>query len=81
MLAAGAAPAIVKAANIMPLWVPRNPQEIIVAAGRGSILTVEMITAEALRVLENNLTFRRGVMSYYDPLPSLNGTIRIWKSS
>lgn len=46
MLAAGTAPAIVKASSLMPLWVPRaNPYEIVVTAdtitANELIMTVE----------------------------------------
>lgn len=65
MLAAGAAPAIVKAANIMPVFMRREsgllaPElgvyDVVVPVGN-TLLTIDMITKEALRILHKNLAF------------------------
>lgn len=58
MLAAGAAPAIVRASSLMPLWVPRvNPYEVIVTVPGNKLLTFDQVTREALRLLHRNMTF------------------------
>jgi hypothetical protein len=55
ILAAGVAPAVVKAASLMPLWV-RSESGLIVRSGNG-LLTIEIITAEALKILNENFLF------------------------
>ncbi len=66
MLAACVAPAYVRASSLMPghaLWLP--PAEIILPRATNSLLTIEMITREALRILEDNLTFTENVNREY----------------
>lgn len=62
MLAAGAAPAVVKAANIMPIFVRRDSglliAESITATEIGNrLITFEEITREALRLMHKNMQF------------------------
>lgn len=69
ILEAGVAPAVVKASSLMPLWLPRaNPYEVIVTVGGGNtLLTIEMITREALRILHKNMAFMESLnSSFYD---------------
>jgi len=65
ILAAGVAPALVKAANIMPVFARREsgmlvPSEQFVVTeiyGANMLLTPSMVTREALRILQAQLTF------------------------
>lgn len=73
MLAAGVAPAVVKAANIMPVFMRREsgllaPDTFIVTgvANGNRLLTPELITKEALRILNMNIDFMSRVNSQYD---------------
>ena len=59
ILAAGAAPAIVRIGSLMPVQsiiVPTTRQVVDVLYGN-RLLTIEQITREALIILENQLTF------------------------
>lgn len=66
MLAAGTAPAIVRASSLMPLWVPRaNPYEVIVTVPGNTLLTFDQITREALQLLHRNMIFMNTVSHQY----------------
>ena len=66
ILAAGVAPAVVKAQNIMPLFVRRGelliPDPQILLPSR--LLTPEWITKEALRILHDNLVLSKSAYSH-----------------
>lgn len=61
MLAAGAAPAIVKAVNLMPLFVRKEAGGLLVPEWEEipyvSGMTYAQITREALRILHGNMEF------------------------
>lgn len=80
MLAACAAPAIVRADSLMRI-VPRELELLVpnVIVGTGNyLLTPEMITKEALAILSKNLEMSAHVSSQYDEsFKSLNNTLRI----
>ena len=87
MLAAGAAPAIVKAANIMPIFTRRDdlgllvpqlgPYDVAVPVYGNRLLTIEEITREALRVIHQNMTFISSTNRIYDKQFSIGDTIKI----
>ncbi len=85
ILAAAASPAIVKAASLMPIWTRAESGLYVVAedvvAGSNTLLTIDMITQEALRLLNANLFFMRKVNSEYDDTytPKLGDVIHIRK--
>lgn len=74
ILAAGAAPAIVKASNIMPLFVRRDSgllipsvEEFAIGAPAGNtLLTIDQITREALRLAHEKMTFINSINSQFD---------------
>lgn len=73
MLAAGAAPAIVKASSLMPVRsiVLPTDEEIfrVVAVHNGdTLLTATQITREALRIMHKNMNFVGGVKSAFEHL-------------
>ena len=76
MLAAAAAPAIVRIGSLMPvkapsgLWVPD-------AALSDSLLTISDITNEALMILANSLNFARSMNRQYDMPFASQGAIQI----
>lgn len=59
MLAIGCAPAIVRADSLMRIVLPRSAIILpsVIVPARETIITVSMITREALAILEKNLTF------------------------
>lgn len=63
ILAAAAAPAIVKAASLMPVFVRKETGGLLVPgwpsemAVGNQLLTIEQITREALQILHQNLGF------------------------
>lgn len=68
ILALGIAPAIVRASSLMPIAVLEEPLIILpsgVSAGN-QIITLSMITAEALRILEQNLILTKSVNRIWD---------------
>ncbi len=69
MLAAGVSPAIVRAANIMPVFVRREVAGLLipetVSAGN-TLITIEQITREALAILGPHLQLARFVREQYD---------------
>lgn len=60
ILALGAAPAIVRADSLMRIIVPTT-EEVVAIVGGNRILTIQMITAEALRILHENMQFVQNV--------------------
>ena len=74
ILALGAAPAIVRIGSLMPvrsIVVPTTAETIeygyVAGAGLGNtILTIDMITREALRLLEKNITMVRGINQSFE---------------
>lgn len=80
ILAAGVAPAIVRAANIMPVFLRREVGGLLVPevsgmalmqGGGNTLLTIEMVTKEALRILEKNMAFMSALNSgFYDEFKS-----------
>lgn len=82
MLAACAAPAIVRASSLMKcsgIIVPS--QDLLLPAtsmGGNSLLTIEMITAEMLAVLEKNLRFADSLNDHWgDEFKSIGRTLSI----
>lgn len=72
ILAAGAAPAIVKAASLMPVRAIQFPTlaetlEINIIRGN-TLLTPTLITREALRVFEKNLHWARRHSQFFEGL-------------
>lgn len=74
ILAAGVAPAVVKASSLMPVFVRKELGGLLVPDGVGgmhvvmrsnSLLTIEMITKESLLILERNLLFTKEVNGRY----------------
>jgi hypothetical protein len=74
MLAVGAAPAIVKAANLMPVFMRRESGLIAPAeqlfvvtgvTGGNTLLTPAMVTREALRILHKKLEFTSRINGDY----------------
>lgn len=59
MLAAGAAPAIVKASNLMPVFARAESGLIVPAAiaSGNTLITIDMIIKEALRLAHQNESF------------------------
>jgi hypothetical protein len=69
ILAAGAAPAIVKAANIMPVFVRREGGGLIVpetVVTGNTLITIDQITREALRILHKQTLFIKSVNRDYE---------------
>lgn len=66
ILAAGAAPAIIRAESLMRVTGIIVPTTAEVVTYGNSLLSIEMITAEALRVLEKNLKFAHAVNRSYN---------------
>jgi len=64
ILAAGCAPAIVRASSLMKIVVPTTVEVLEYSGNR--LLTVSMITKEALRILEENLSFCAEVNRDFD---------------
>lgn len=71
ILAAGVAPAIVRVESLMrlPSVIIPTDAEITAVVSGNRLLTIEMITREALHILESNLTFTRKTMGVW---PELN---------
>lgn len=72
ILAAGAAPAVVKASSLMPIYVPKlwtpGPYDVVVeiAPGRGNyLITIDQITKEALRILNEQTAFMNVIGRQY----------------
>lgn len=75
ILAAGVAPAIVKAANIMPVFSRMQSGLIVpelevvfsgVVASGNTLLPISMITKEALRILQDNIVFSGHTIGFYE---------------
>lgn len=85
ILASGVAPAIVKAANIMPVFV-RPPDGVILRMSldggfefENVLLTPSMITREALRIMHHRLAFVDNInRNYKDDFSRLNVVVRPW---
>lgn len=84
MLAAGAAPAIVKAANIMPLFVRKEAAGLFipetVALGGSTILTIDMITREALRLAHNNMNFIETINRQFNAPREVSKIVARWQA-
>lgn len=68
ILAAGCAPAIVRASSLMKvsgIIIPTTA-EVIAVNGGNRLLSIEMITREALMILEKNLKFCEDVNESWD---------------
>jgi hypothetical protein len=78
MLAAGAAPAVVRASSLMPIWVPREIGPLLVTQTMdGTILSIEMITQEALRILHAKTAFVNTINRQYDAAFKQGDVLRI----
>ena len=78
MLALGAAPAIVRIGSLMPvrsIAIPTTAE--VIAVGGNQLLTIDMITREALRILNSNLSFIITINKPYDLALSKNSGDRI----
>jgi hypothetical protein len=73
ILAAAAAPAFVKASSLMPVFSRQEDQRVltpaapIVASARNTLLTIDEITREALKILEKEMTIASGQGRSFDP--------------
>lgn len=87
ILAAGVAPAVVRAVSLMPLVT--RPSGLVLPAHTSldvlygykapSILTIEMITAESLRILKNNLSLAGSVDARYSDEFARSSTLRVYR--
>ena len=87
ILAAAAGPAIVKAANLMPVFTRASSGLLLptrvdtlygFASGGSTLLTIDMITREALKILHDNLTFTSEVnMQYANAFRHANDVLMI----
>lgn len=82
MLAAGVAPALVRAESLMriasPIVLPTTAEYGAIVGGGSQLLTIEMITREALQILHKNLIFKEAIGNNYSK-QFLNQTIRVWR--
>lgn len=75
MLAACAAPAIVRADSLMRIV----PRETLIAEWDGSVLTSQKVARECLRILQNNLRFAVDVSRGWDTEYKFESAILIRK--
>ena len=78
ILALGVAPAIVRIGNLMPVKsiILPSTEEVIVIAGN-TLLSIDMITREALQILHKNIGFFGVINKSYEEDFSKGDTIRI----
>ena len=80
MLALGVAPAVITSGVLMPvraIALPTDAEVLAVAGGGNTLLTPELITREALRILNENISFMSTVNRQFDEAFSPSGTIKI----
>lgn len=78
MLATATAPAIIRSGILMPIRnvvMPTVEEEIAVLGGGNTLLTIEMITREALRILNKQMVFAASTNRAFDV--AFGDTIRI----
>lgn len=66
ILAAGVAPAVVKYANIMPVFARAESGLIVPVSVTDGLLTVQMITRMSLEILEKNLHLQDAILHPYE---------------
>ena len=69
ILALGAAPAIVRIGSLMPvksIVIPTTEEVMTISVAGNSLLTIEQITREALRILQDNLSLVKSIKTAYD---------------
>lgn len=63
------APAVVRVASLMPVRavvLPSAEEVAVVTAGGNTLLTIDMITREALRLVHKNMAFIRDIDRQWD---------------
>ena len=76
LLALAAAPAIVRASSLMPISVMPDEEVLQQLASRNNLLTIDMITREAVRLWKNSNEFLENLDAQYDDaFNGLNATV------